>query len=76
MNMLGIAALFAIILATSVISIGTPAVAETGQGKDVFRVIMTVFGVNGDIINVVGVNDGEAVELNPEILNKVISVAP
>jgi hypothetical protein len=27
---------------------------------------MTVFGVNGDIINVVGVNDGEAVELNPE----------
>jgi hypothetical protein len=37
--------------------------AETGQGDDVFRVIMTIFGVDkskGDVVAVVTVNDGEA----------------
>lgn len=37
--------------------------AETGQGTDIFRVIMTVFGVEntkGDVVAVVTVNDGEA----------------
>ena len=37
--------------------------AETGQGTDVFKVIMTVFGVEetkGDIVAVVTVNNGEA----------------
>jgi hypothetical protein len=37
--------------------------AETGKGEDVFKVIMTVFGVEntkGDVIAFVTVNDGEA----------------
>lgn len=37
--------------------------AETGEGADIFRVIMTVFGVEntkGDVIAVVTVNNGEA----------------
>jgi hypothetical protein len=39
-----------------------PAQAETGKGTDVFRVIMTIFGVDklkGDIVAIVTVNDGE-----------------
>jgi hypothetical protein len=37
--------------------------AETGKGTDVFRVIMTVFGVDkskGDVVAIVTVNNGEA----------------
>jgi hypothetical protein len=37
--------------------------AETGQGDDVFRVIMTIFGVDksrGDVVAMVTVNNGEA----------------
>jgi hypothetical protein len=37
--------------------------AETGRGTDIFRVIMTVFGVEntkGDVVAIVTVNDGEA----------------
>lgn len=37
--------------------------AETGNGKDVFKVIMTVFGTDkskGDIVSIVTVNGGEA----------------
>jgi hypothetical protein len=37
--------------------------AETGQGDDVFRVIMTIFGVDrsrGDVVAIVTVNNGEA----------------
>ena len=37
--------------------------SETGEGTDVFRVIMTVFGVEntkGDVIAIVSVNNGEA----------------
>jgi hypothetical protein len=36
--------------------------AETGQGSDVFKVIMTVFGVEntkGDVVAIVTVNNGE-----------------
>jgi hypothetical protein len=39
------------------------ALAETGQGDDVFRVIMTIFGVDkskGDVVAIVTVNNGEA----------------
>ena len=39
------------------------ALAETGKGDDVFRVIMTIFGVDkskGDVVAIVTVNDGEA----------------
>jgi hypothetical protein len=54
--------LIGVILASMVvvvISIG-PAQAETGQGDDVFRVIMTIFGVDeskGDVIAVVTAKD-------------------
>jgi hypothetical protein len=37
--------------------------AETGKGADVFRVILTVFGVEntkGDVVAIAAVNDGEA----------------
>jgi hypothetical protein len=37
--------------------------AETGKGDDVFRVIMTIFGVDksrGDVVAIVTVNNGEA----------------
>lgn len=37
--------------------------AETGKGKDVFKVIMTIFGAdksNGDVVSIVTVNGGEA----------------
>jgi hypothetical protein len=40
-----------------------PAQAETGKGKDVFKVIMTMFGADrskGDIIAIVTLNGGEA----------------
>jgi len=40
-----------------------PIHAETGKGDDVFRVIMTIFGIDkskGDVIAVVTVNNGEA----------------
>jgi hypothetical protein len=41
----------------------TQTLAETGQGEDVFRVIMTIFGVDksrGDVVAMVTVNNGEA----------------
>jgi hypothetical protein len=40
-----------------------PIQAETGKGEDIFRVIMTIFGVDkskGDVVAVVTVNNGEA----------------
>lgn len=44
-------------------TIGTnPIKAETGKGTDIFKVIMTVFGVQdtkGDIVAIVTVNSGE-----------------
>ena len=39
------------------------ALAETGKGDDIFRVIMTIFGVDkskGDVVAIITVNDGEA----------------
>jgi hypothetical protein len=53
-----------VILTTAATGIMTyPAQAETGKGKDVFRVIMTIFGTDtskGDIVAIVTVNGGEA----------------
>jgi hypothetical protein len=54
--------LIGIILASTVVVVITisPAQAETGQGDDVFRVIMTIFGVDeskGDVIAVVTAKD-------------------
>jgi hypothetical protein len=43
--------------------VANTAQAETGQGDDVFRVIMTIFGVDksrGDVVAMVTVNNGEA----------------
>ena len=40
-----------------------PILAETGKGEDIFRVIMTIFGVDrskGDLIAIVTTNNGEA----------------
>src|SRR5918996_5329382 len=37
--------------------------AETGKGEDIFRIIMTIFGVDkskGDVVAIVTLNDGEA----------------
>jgi hypothetical protein len=45
------------------IIVNYPAQAETGKGKDVFKVIMTMFGADsskGDIVAIVTVNSGEA----------------
>ncbi len=47
----------------SVITIISPVQAETGQGADVFRVIMTIFGVDeskGDVIAIVTAKGQEA----------------
>jgi hypothetical protein len=41
----------------------TPIHAETGRGEDIFRVIMTIFGVDksqGDVVAIVTANNGEA----------------
>jgi hypothetical protein len=40
-----------------------PIQAETGKGEDIFRVIMTIFGVDkskGDVVAILTVNNGEA----------------
>ena len=50
------------IVATSFITTQL-AQAETGKGDDIFRVIMTIFGVDkskGDVVAIVTVNNGEA----------------
>jgi hypothetical protein len=53
-----------VILSTAATIITTyPAQAETGKGKDVFRVFMTIFGADrpkGDIVAIVTVNGGES----------------
>jgi hypothetical protein len=44
--------------------------AETGQGDDILRVIMTIFGVDksrGDVVAMVTVNNGEARFLDSDI---------
>ena len=40
-----------------------PIQAETGKGEDIFRIIMTIFGVDkskGDVVAILTVNNGEA----------------
>ena len=44
-------------------NIANPIQAETGKGEDVFKVIMTIFGVDkskGDVVAIVTANNGEA----------------
>jgi hypothetical protein len=48
--------------AATIITIN-PTQAETGKGKDVFKLIMTIFGADrskGDVVAIVTVNGGEA----------------
>jgi hypothetical protein len=43
--------------------ITSPIQAETGKGEDIFKVIMTIFGIDkskGDVIAIVTANNGEA----------------
>ena len=54
-----------VILASLIVSVITitPAQAQTGQGEDIFRVIMTIFGVDeskGDVIAIVTAKDEAA----------------
>ncbi len=56
------ALLFVGAVLASTLSLVYPIQAETGKGKDVFKVIMTIFDVDeskGDIVAMVTVNDGE-----------------
>lgn len=58
-----IVAVVFLIIALSYSISPNPVYSETGEGTDVFRVIMTVFGVEntkGDVIAIVSVNNGEA----------------
>ena len=53
------------ILTSMVLSVVTtnPVQAETGKGKDIFKVILTIFGVDksrGDVVAIGAVNNGEA----------------
>ena len=55
--------ILALILTFAFVSTIATAKAETGKGDDVFRVIMTIFGVDkskGDVVAIVTLNDGEA----------------
>src|SRR5918994_275090 len=59
--LMGVVVILASLIVT-VITI-TPAQAQTGQGEDIFRVIMTIFGVdesNGDVIAIVTAKDEAA----------------
>jgi hypothetical protein len=61
-NKCAILLLVGVILTTSFITTQL-AHAETGKGDDIFRVIMTIFGVDkskGDVVAIVTVNNGEA----------------
>lgn len=56
LSLIGVILAFMVVVVISI----SPAQAETGQGDDVFRVIMTIFGVNeskGDVIAVVTAKD-------------------
>jgi hypothetical protein len=59
--LMGVVVILASLIVT-VITI-TPAQAQAGQGEDIFRVIMTIFGVDeskGDVIAIVTAKDEEA----------------
>jgi hypothetical protein len=58
-----VAVLYLVITASQSIPINILANAETGKGTDIFKVILTVFGVEntkGDVIALITVNNGEA----------------
>jgi hypothetical protein len=48
---------------TSIGIMANPVQAETGKGEDIFKVILTIFGIDkskGDVVAMVTVNNGEA----------------
>lgn len=62
-NLLASTLVLALILTFAFVSTIATAKAETGKGDDVFRVIMTIFGVDkskGDVVAILTVNNGEA----------------
>lgn len=51
------------ILASTLVTVTSQVQAETGKGADIFKVILTIFGVDkskGDVVALVTVNNGEA----------------
>jgi hypothetical protein len=61
LSLMGVVVILASLIVT-IITI-TPVQAQRGQGEDIFRVIMTIFGVDeskGDVIAIVTVRDEEA----------------
>jgi hypothetical protein len=59
--MFGLMLTFSISIANLTIG-ANPIKAETGKGTDIFKVIMTVFGVEdtkGDVVAIVTINSGE-----------------
>jgi hypothetical protein len=55
--------LFIGVVVTSMGITANPVQAETGKGEDIFKVILTIFGVDkskGDVVAIVTVNNGEA----------------
>jgi hypothetical protein len=55
--------LFIGVVVTSMVITAIPVQAETGKGEDIFKVILTIFGVDkskGDVVAIVTVNNGEA----------------
>ena len=58
-----LAAVIFLIIALSHSITPNPVYSETGKGEDIFRVIMTIFGVDksrGDVVAIVTANNGEA----------------
>ncbi|CAN5121651.1 hypothetical protein BH18THE2_BH18THE2_14430 [soil metagenome] len=54
--------LFIGVLVTSIGGTANPVQGETGKGEDIFKVILTIFGVDksrGDVVAIVAVNNGE-----------------
>jgi hypothetical protein len=50
-------------IVTSIGIMANPVQAETGKGEDIFKVILTIFGIDkskGDVVAMVTVNNGEA----------------
>src|SRR5918994_7879318 len=60
--LMGVVVVILASLIDTVITI-TPVQAQTGKGEDIFKVIMTIFGVDeskGDVVAIVTTNNGEA----------------
>jgi hypothetical protein len=61
LSIIGIVVILSSLIVTAITV--SPVQAETGQGEDIFRVIMTIFGVDeskGDVIAIVTAKDQEA----------------